>query len=389
MKVEREAQEVARARARQYRVVTIIGARQSGKTTLCRMAFGDRPYYSLENPDTREIIESDPVSFLERHRKTGVILDEIQNLPMLLSHIQGIVDEDEMPGQFILTGSHQFSLMQGITQSLAGRTTLIHLLPFSFSETEKFRPLSQPDDYLLAGFYPGLWNRNLEPTPFYRDYFETYVQRDVRQMLQVKDLRTFRNFVRLCAGRIGQLFNASDIGNNLGVSGHTVKSWISVLEASQILYLMEPFFANLGKRLIKSPKIYFHDVGLAAYLLGFTSTDQLYTDRMRGPLFENMVVSEILKTACNQNRDYRLAFYRDKQQHEVDVMVPAGRKYDCVEIKSSATFHKDYLKELNDFASAHPEICGERSLVFAGKTAPSVQGVNVLNYKDAGRILPA
>lgn len=388
MKIEREASNVVLESARHYRVVTIIGARQSGKTTLCRMAFKDRPYVTLENPDTREMVEADPVAFLERHRQTGVILDEIQNLPSLLSYIQGIVDEDERPGQFILTGSHQFSLMQGITQSLAGRTTIIRLLPFTIAETEKFRTLDHPEDYLLHGFYPGVWNANLDPTTFYRDYFETYIQRDVRQMLQVKDLRTFQKFVRLCAGRIGQLFNASDLANNLGVSGHTVKSWISVLEASQIIYLMEPFFTNLGKRLVKSPKIYFHDVGLAAYLLGFTSASQIYTDRLRGPLFENMVVSEILKSACNQNREARLAFYRDKQQHEVDVLIPAGRDYVSVEIKSSATFHKEFLKELIYFANIQPEIPDNRFLVYAGETLPPVQGVKLLNFKDARMTLP-
>jgi predicted AAA+ superfamily ATPase len=215
------------------------------------------------------------------------------------------------------------------------------------------------------------------------------VQRDVRQLIQVKDLRTFRNFVRLCAGRIGQLFNASDIGNNLGVSGHTIKSWISVLEASQILHLMEPYHSNIGKRLIKSPKIYFHDVGFAAYLLGFTSAGQICPDRLRGPLFENLVVSELLKAAYNRNHEGRMCFYRDKQQHEIDVLLAVGRRFDSVEIKSSATFHKDFLRELNYFTTLEPEKSRNRYLVYAGATAPAVQGVRLLNYRDARIAVPS
>ncbi len=382
MKIKRSLEQAVKQSAEKYRVVTITGPRQSGKTTLCRMAFPDRAYASLENPDVRERAELDPVGFLQPVRQTGVILDEIQNVPELLSYIQGIVDEDERPGQFILTGSHQFSLMEGITQSLAGRTALIRLLPFSISETESFKKTNRPEDVLFAGFYPEVWNRELNPTEYYRDYFETYVQRDVRQMLQVKDLRIFRNFVRLCAGRIGQLFNASDLANNLGVSSHTIKSWVSVLEASYLVYLMEPFAGNIGKRLIKSPKLYFYDVGFASYLLGLTDPDQIFADRMRGPLFENLVVMELLKNRTNHNLDDNLFFYRDQQQHEIDVLMQNGRVFDSMEIKASATFTKEFLKGSQLLQKLMPDKLTNSYVVYSGESGGEIQNTQLINYRE-------
>lgn len=382
MKVKRILEQTVKQTAKKYRVVTITGPRQSGKTTLCRMAFPGLDYVSLENPDVRERAELDPIGFLQHHRGAGVILDEIQNVPELLSYIQGIVDEDERPGQFILTGSHQFSLMEGITQSLAGRTALMRLLPFSIVETDFYTKPNRPEEYLSAGFYPEVWNRKLDPVAYYRDYFETYVQRDVRQMIQVKDLRIFRNFVRLCAGRVGQLFNASDLANNLGVSSHTVKAWISVLEASYLVYLMEPFSGNIGKRLIKSPKLYFYDVGFASYLLGLTEPDQIFADRMRGPLFENLVVMELLKNRYNNNLDDNLFFYRDQQQHEVDVLMKNGRRYDSCEIKASATFTKEFLKGSRFINGVLADSLGESYVVYSGESDGAVQGTHVVNYRD-------
>lgn len=382
MKIKRILEQTVKQTAEKYRVVTITGPRQSGKTTLCRMAFPDREYASLENPDVRERAELDPVGFLQQYRGTAVILDEIQHVPELLSYIQGIVDEDERPGQFILTGSHQFSLMEGITQSLAGRTALIRLLPFAISETEAFKKPNRPEEYLLAGFYPEVWNRELNPTEYYRNYFETYVQRDVRQMIQVKDLRIFRNFVRSCAGRIGQLFNASDLANNLGVSSHTIKSWVSVLEASYLVYLMEPFTGNIGKRLIKSPKLYFYDVGFASYLLGLTDPDQIFADRMRGPLFENLVVMELLKNRTNHNLDDNLFFYRDQQQHEVDVLMQNGRVFDSMEIKASATFTKEFLKGSQLLKKLMPEKTRNTYVIYSGESAGEIQDTRLVNYRE-------
>jgi len=389
MKIKRTIEGTVHRLAEKYRVVTITGPRQSGKTTLCKMAFPGIPYISLENPDARDMIAADPVSFLDRHRATGVVLDEIQNLPQILSYIQGIVDEDERPGQFILTGSHQFSLMEGITQSLAGRTALVRLLPFSIAETRLVEKIDSPEEFLFRGFYPGVWSQSLEPTGYYRDYFETYVQRDVRQMLQVKDLRLFRNFVRLCAGRIGQCFNASDLGNNLGVSSHTVKSWLSVLEASYIIHLMEPFSINIGKRMVKSPKLYFHDVGFAAYLLGLDSPDRIFPDRMRGPLFENMVVVELLKDRFNHNIENNLCFYRDRKQHEVDVLLMHGSRFDCVEIKSSATFTPNFFKGLDYLKRIAPDSVEHSYLVYAGEMDGTMQGTELVNYQKIPETISA
>lgn len=382
MKIKRAIEDEVRRAASCYRVVTITGPRQSGKTTLCRMAFPEMAYVSLENPDVRDVAAEDPISFLQQYRGGGVILDEIQNAPELLSYIQGLVDEDERSGQFILTGSHQFSLMEGISQSLAGRTALIRLLPFSIAETAGIHRVERLDEYIFRGFYPDVWARGLDPVNYYRDYFETYVQRDVRQMIQVKDLRLFRNFVRLCAGRIGQNFNASNLANNLGVSSHTIQSWVSVLEASYILYLMEPFSGNVGKRLIKSPKLYFYDVGFASYLLGFSDADAIFTDRMRGALFENLVVMELLKGRYNRNQEDNLLFYRDKQQHEVDVLLKNGSQFVGVEIKSSATFTKEFVKGLSYLKKILPESVGASYLVYAGSLTGSVQNVQLVNYQQ-------
>ena len=387
MKIKRTIEGTVQGLAEKYRVVTITGPRQSGKTTLCKMAFPNLSYVSLENPDVRDAVAADPVSFLNRHRSAGVVLDEIQNLPQILSYIQGIVDEDERPGQFILTGSHQFSLMEGISQSLAGRTALVRLLPFSIAETGLIEKLATPEEYLFRGFYPGVWSKSLEPTGYYRDYFETYVQRDVRQMLHIKDLRLFRNFVRMCAGRVGQCFNASEIGNNLGVSSHTIKSWLSVLEASYIIYLMEPFSSNFGKRMVKSPKLYFHDVGFAAYLLGFDSPDRIYPDRMRGFLFENMVVVELLKDRFNRNLENNLCFYRDSKQHEVDVLLMHGSRFDCVEIKSSATFTPGFLKGIDYLKRTALDSVERSYLVYAGEMDGAIQGTEMVNYQRIGETM--
>ncbi len=387
MKIKRIMEGTVRKLAEKHRVVTITGPRQSGKTTLCKMAFPNLPYVSLENPDVRDAVSADPVSFLNRHRSSGVVLDEIQNLPELLSYIQGIVDEDEQPGQFILTGSHQFSLMEGISQSLAGRTALARLLPFSVAETRRIKRVHSPEEYIYRGFYPRVWSQSLEPTSYYRDYFETDVQRDVRQMLHIKDLRLFRNFVRLCAGRVGQCFNASELGNNLGVSSHTVKSWLSVLEASYIIYLMEPFSGNFGKRMVKSPKLYFHDAGFAAYLLGFDSPDRIFPDRMRGPLFENMVVIELLKDRFNHNLENNLCFYRDSKQHEVDVLLMHGSRFDCVEIKASATFTPGFLKGIDYLRRTALDSVERSYLIYAGDMDGTIKGTELANYQRIGETI--
>ena len=346
--------------AAQFRTVTITGPRQAGKTTLCRMTFPDYQYISLENPDTRALAIEDPKGFLNiyRHR---VILDEIQRAPHLLSYIQGIVDEDRQSGQFILTGSHQLALNEAVTQSLAGRTALLTLLPLSFEEfanNEHSMALTDANSCMLNGFMPGKHIQKMDSTRFYRAYFETYIERDVRQLINLKNFVKFENFVRLCAGRIGQLMNQASLASDVGVSSNTIAEWLSVLEASFVTIRLQPYYENFGKRIIKSSKLYFVDVGLAAWLLGIETVEQMQRDPLRGSLFENMVIIEALKNRLNRGEESGLFFFRDSHGHEVDLLIRQGRKLIPCEIKSSQTWHKSFYRGLtyfNNLVGKHAE----------------------------------
>jgi len=335
----------------EFRVLTIIGPRQAGKTTLCKLAFPDYKYLSLEDPETRLWAEEDPKSLLQSYNEF-VIFDEIQRTPNLLSYIQGIVDTDNKLAQFILTGSHQLELSAAVSQSLAGRTALLTLLPLSLceiaSEDDDYAHLS-PNQHLINGFMPGKLPNKMSNQRFYRAYFQTYVERDVRALIQLKDFTKFENFVRLCAGRVGQLLNAASIATDVGVSAKTISEWLSVLEASFIIYRLNPYYENYGKRIIKSSKIYFIDVGLAAWLLGIETEAQMQRDPLRGQLFENMVIIEALKTQLNAGKDPRLYFFRDSHGHEVDLLIQKGRKLQPVEIKTSATWQKSFTKGIRYF----------------------------------------
>ena len=388
MIVQREITGVLKRFSRDYPVVTITGPRQSGKTTLARTAFPDVPYFSFEDPDVRVLAESDPRSFLEKAGNRA-ILDEIQRIPKLISYLQGIVDSPRTGTfpKFILTGSCQFELMGTVTQSLAGRTALIRLLPFSINETRHFKKNYTMDDYLLTGFYPRIYDQKLEPYSAYKFYFETYIQRDLRQLIAIKDLRLFQKFVRLCAGRVGCLFSASALSNEVGVSVPTINSWISVLEASYIIFFLEPWYANIGKRLIKSPKLYFHDVGLAAYLLGIENGKQLERDPARGGLFENMVVSELMKTRCNIGKDQNLYFYRDSNGNEVDVLFQHGNRFVPVEIKSAATYISEFLKGLRYLKKNIADLIDEGFIVYSGDTEQAIGDVQLINWKNARRVV--
>jgi uncharacterized protein len=337
--------------ARRYPVVTITGPRQSGKTTLGRAAFPTLKYANLEAPDVRRFAIEDPRGFLAVH-SGGAILDEIQRVPDLLSYIQTIVDEDKAPGRFILTGSQQFEVMNTISQSLAGRTALLKLLPFSIAELKQIHPPENIDRFLLNGFYPRIHDQGLNPTQALGDYLETYVERDLRQIATVKDLALFERFLKLCAGRVGQLLNLQSLGNDTGISHTTARSWMTLLEASYIVFLLQPWHTNISKRLIKSPKLYFHDVGLAAFLLGLENETQVSRDPLRGNLFENMVVGEALKFRYNRGRRNNLFFYRESNGNEVDLLAESGRRLFAVEIKSGATINPDYFKGLRHFSKA-------------------------------------
>jgi uncharacterized protein len=363
-----------------YPVLALTGPRQSGKTTLARACFADHPYVSLENPAEREYALDDPAGFLGRHPE-GMIIDEVQRCPELFSWLQGIVDERGRPGQFILTGSLQFGLMTSITQSLAGRVAMITLLPFTAAElkTGDWLP-GTLDEMLFTGSYPPIYDRRLDPGIWYANYVQTYIERDVRQLINVRDLNQFQRFLRLCAGRTGQLLNLSALGEEVGVTHNTAREWISVLEASFIIHRLPPFHRNFKKRLIKTPKLYFYDSGLASWLLGIENAGQLSTHPLRGALFETWAVAELLKMRLNTARPSNLSFWRDRAGHEVDLLVEQGDRVLAVEIKSGATVTRDSLRGLEKWRDIAGAAAGPSLLVYGGLEAQSRQNIELLPW---------
>jgi predicted AAA+ superfamily ATPase len=314
-------------------VVTLTGPRQSGKTTLCRAAFPQKPYINLESPDVREFARNDPRGFLASY-PDGAILDEIQRTPELPSYLQPVIDDSGAPGQFILTGSQQFEVMTNIGQSLAGRTALLKLLPLSIEELSNAEINMETDELLLTGFYPRIYDVGLKPSQVLGDYVETYVERDIRQLISIKDLALFQKFVRLCAGRVGQLLNLQSLGNDAGVSHTTARSWLTLLQAGYVVFLLQPWHKNIAKRQIKSPRLYFYDVGLASWLLGAEDERHVRYHPLRGNLFENLVIMEALKYRYHRGERSNLYFWRDGKGNEVDLLVENGPDIVPVEIKS-------------------------------------------------------
>ena len=345
--ISREIENKVLAYYKQYPVVTITGPRQSGKTTLTKMIFPDKPYVSLESIEERNFAQNDAKGFLSQFPQ-GAILDEIQRVPDLLSYLQVLVDEAGRPGQFILTGSQNFELLDSVSQSLAGRTALVKLLPFSLEEICTISgPPETIDSLLYKGAYPRIYDLDLDPTEALSFYFSTYVERDLRQLISVKDLARFETFIKLCATRVGQVLNLSSLGNDCGVSHNTIKSWLSILQTSYIIKLLQPYYDNLGKRLIKSAKLYFYDTGLAAFLLGIQQENHVVSHPLRGALFENMVVSELLKKRFNQGKTDNLYYLRDSRGNEVDILLDYGLHLDMVEIKSGQTLTKNFFGGLH------------------------------------------
>ena len=351
--------------ATQFPVVTITGPRQSGKTTLCRTTFPDKPYINLEQPEIRQFAKDDPKGFFATI-PDGAILDEIQRVPELLSYIQVIVDEKNIPGLFIVTGSQQFEVMNTINQSLAGRTALLKLLPLSIEELSAAGIECTPNQLILNGFYPRIHNQKLNPTRVLGDYFETYVERDIRQLVAIKNLGLFEKFIRLCAGRVGQILNLQSLGNDVGISHSTAREWLTLLEASYIVFQLRPWHSNISKRLVKSPKLYFFDVGLASYLLGLETELHVMRDPLRGNLFENMAVVEALKYRYNRGGKAHFFFYRDSNGNEVDLLLQAGPDLFPVEIKSGETIAPDFFKGLSNFSKISPELTRGAGLVYGG-----------------------
>lgn len=371
--------------AQSYPVVTIIGSRQSGKTTLVKSTFPDKCYVNLEEPDLREFAHSDPRAFLSQY-PDGAVLDEIQRVPELLSYIQSIVDTTEQLGQFILTGSHQLQLQAEITQSLAGRTGMLHLMPLSLTELAPLHLNNDLDTQLLYGFYPRIYKYHIAPQRFYRDYVQTYLERDVKMLIHIRDLDQFQRFLNLCATRIGQLIDYTQMANELGISRHTIKHWLSILKASFVVTTLPPYFENLGKRIIKSSKLYFNDVGLACYLLGINSAEQVRHHPLRGYLFENLVVNEVSKLLLNQGKPVPLYFYRDSNQLEVDLLFQWGTSVIAIEIKSSATFSQSFLTGLKRFEHLKKTMV-KSHIIYGGEHQQTTQNCQVLNYRNIASII--
>ena len=376
--IDRKLKDSIKENIAYFPIVTVTGPRQSGKTTLIRTMFPDMPYYSLENPDTLAMAMNDPMAFLMQH-SVGMVLDEVQNAPQLLSYLQGVVDEHR-DRKYILSGSSQFSLQNSISQSLAGRTAVLELLPVSLAELNGIAPLDDPDHLTFSGFYPAVMAGDNVPHLFYPAYVRTYLERDVRSLLQVKDLYRFQTFLRLCAGRVGSLFNASELSNEVGVSVNTVLSWLSILQASYIVFMLHPYFENSRKRLTKTPKLYFHDTGLACYLLGIGSEQQLATDRMRGHLFENMVIADIVKRFSNEGRVPELMFYRDSNGNEVDLLVAKGQAIEAYEIKSSATYNSSFESVFGKLTPVLDARLTRRAVVYGGRQERRDAPIEVLRY---------
>jgi hypothetical protein len=361
--LRRQAEPTLRRLAGYYPVVAVIGPRQSGKTTLVKSTFPKKDYVSLEDPDVREFVRVDPRGFLAQHR-AGAILDEAQRCPELCSYLQTEVDAEPTRGRYILTGSQQFGLFSGITQSLAGRVGVLRLLPFSLAELGALGKSLGLEDLLWRGFYPPIHDRGIPPGQWFSDYVETYVERDVRQMINVRDLGAFGRFVRMCAARTGQLLNLSSVAADCGVTHNTAKAWISVLEASYLVHLLPPYHRNFGKRLIKTPKLYFLDVGLAAWLSGIREADQLQTHPLRGALFETWVVGELMKHRLNRGEPPELYFWRHVSGHEVDIVAETGGTLVPMEIKAGQTVAADYFRGLDRLSDLSGAALG--ALIYAG-----------------------
>lgn len=383
--IHRELSSVLEEAYRYFSVITVTGPRQSGKTTLIRNLFPHLPYYSLESLDIRSFAENDPIAFLNQNEE-GMILDEVHNAPDLLSYIQGIVDEHP-DKRYILSGSSQFAMLKRVTQSLAGRTAVFELMPLSYSETKDLTADVPLDKLLFNGFYPAIYSGRNVPEFLYPAYMKTYLDRDVRDLLQIKDMMQFHIFIKLCAGRIGSLFKASELANEIGVSPNTITSWLSVLQASYIVTLLPPYFENTSKRLTKMPKLYFLDTGLACYLLGIESPEQLSRDKMRGALFENFVVTEALKQRYNQGKESNLYFYRDSNQNEIDLLLKRNTRLYGIEIKSSMTYHKDFekaLKRIDEWVKAPVD---GKAVVYAGNFENTAGEIKLLNYTNMDEVL--
>ena len=384
--IKRTLQARVREAAKHFPVLTITGPRQSGKTTLCRMTFPSKSYVSLEAPDVREFATQDPRGFLAEHG-SGCILDEVQRAPSLLSYLQELVDSDPRPGRFVLTGSANFALLESVSQSLAGRTAVLQLLPLDREETRRF-PRFPKDLFttLWTGGYPAVFDRAVPVRDWYGSYVATYLERDVRRLVNVSDLVTFQTFLRICAGRSGQLLNLSGLGADCGITHNTARAWFSVLETSYLVFRLPPYHANVTSRAVKRPKMHFADTGLLCYLLGIETPDQIRRHPLRGAIFESWVCSEVLKARLHRGLPSNLFFYRDRKGLEVDLLLRKGDRIIAVEAKSGETIAPDFTANLDRLARRMSDSAEalNKVVVYGGLQGQRRSGATVLGWEQAG-----
>lgn len=378
--IDRELAEKIRSIRGKFPVITVTGPRQSGKTTLIKSIFKDLPYVNLEDLDTRILAQDDPRGFLKNY-PDGAVLDEVQNVPDLFSYLQGIVDEGNV--EFVLSGSQNFKLQSGISQSLAGRTAVFTLLPVSKRELEKDSLAPQSyEQHIFNGGYPRLYENEIDPRDFYPAYIATYVEKDVRQIQNIENLNNFTRFIKLCAGRVGQLLNYQSLAGDAGISTNTAKSWISVLEASYILYRLPPYYRNFNKRLIKAPKIYFYDTGLACSLLGIENIKQVSTHYLVGGLFENFIQNQYLKHILNHGRQPNAFYWQDRSKKEIDLLIEQSGKIVPVEIKSGYTKHKEFLKNPRYFKKIIGAQSGVPTVIYGGDDSFTTTDGRFLSWRN-------
>ena len=372
--------------AKKMPVLTVTGPRQSGKSTLVKLAFPEYTYINLEKPELRKFAKQDPNGFLSQYN-SKVIIDEVQYVPDLPSYIQVLVDEDDQAGRFILTGSQNLLLMQQVSQSLAGRSSMFTLLPFSMQELEDSPyEADKFEEYLVKGFYPRIYDKELNHTDWLMDYILNYVERDVRQLINLPDADTFSQFVSICAGRIGQTVNFSDVGALIGVSYQTVKRWLSILKTSYLMYTLRPYHKNYNKRVVKAPKLYFYDTGLACALLNIKTPEEYHLHFAKGALFENFVVNEVLKKYYNRGKRPNLYFWRTQSGHEVDLIIDGGKEMYPIEIKASRTIHSQFFKGLHYFNQLTGNPMSNSFLIYGGDDLQHRTHATVLGWKHLNQL---
>lgn len=380
--INRQIAEKITQQKSKFPIIALTGPRQSGKTTLLKQIFEGYRYVSLENPDTRSFAMEDPVGFLKLYDE-NVIFDEVQRVPSLFSYIQGIVDESGKMGQFILSGSQNFHLLNNITQTLAGRVALFKLLPFDFTELKSANLLNNSyAETAVKGFYPAIYTREIDPIVFYANYIQTYIEKDVTELLNIRDISLFRTFIGLCAARAGQLINMNALANECNISQPTAKAWLSILESSYIIFQMQPYYQNINKRLVKTPKIYFYDTGLLNHLLGIRKPEEMEQNRLKGNIFENMIIAEYIKKNNHLYLHQEYNFWQDSNGREVDLLIKTHNGFDIYEVKATQTISASLFKEMDYFEELFPNIQIKKTLIYGGTEDQQRTKYTVTSWKN-------